>query len=102
MVWKRGCSTLVLTPEGNSYRLITKILISRTPIRTLRETSHGWKSLVVWVQGGGIVSGYESELRFNGTTYPISPANPPAVRLTEEVAGDTVIDSTADSKPLFP
>src|SRR5439155_16099022 len=65
-----GCTTLVLVRDGDSWKILTKITITRPPIRALKTTSNGWRSIAVWVQGGGIQPGYESELRFNGKTYP--------------------------------
>lgn len=101
-----GCPTLVLAREGSSYRVVTKISITRPPVRVLTARSHGWHSLAVWVDGGGIQQGYEAELRFDGNTYPISPANPPARRLVGKAPGQVVIPATAsdvrNGKPLYP
>src|SRR5579884_3649184 len=55
-----GCNTLVLARSGNSWRVVAKITITRPPIRVLDETSHGWHSIGVRVQGGGIQPGYEA------------------------------------------
>jgi len=75
-----GCTTLVLAREGDSWRTITKITNSRAPILVVPRMSHGWKSIGVWVQGGGILKGYEVELRFNSTTYPENPSLLPTKR----------------------
>src|SRR6185312_5883971 len=37
-----GCTTLILEPKGSSYRLISKISLTRLPIRVLRCTTNGW------------------------------------------------------------
>jgi len=101
-----GCNTLVLAREGSSYRVVTNITISRPPIRALSKLSHGWRSLTVWVQGGGILPGYEAELPFDGTSYPSNPSVLPARRLTQGVSGEIVLpESTNDirnGKPLYP
>lgn len=101
-----GCNTLVLTPEGSSYRIVTNIRISRPPIRVLDSVSDGWRTLTVWVVGGGIVAGYEASLPFNGTTYPPNPSVDPASPLTMEASGETVIPASAhdinNGKPLYP
>ena len=97
-----GCPTLILATERSSYRIVTKILVTRPPIRVLTSTSNGWRNLAVWVRGGGIVPGYEAELRFDGKTYPTSAANPPALRLTRKEAGETIIPSSDDGLPLYP
>src|ERR1019366_1518014 len=90
-----GCPTLVLTPKGSSYKLLSRILVTRPPIRVLAGKSYGWHNLAVWVGGGGIQPGYEAELRFDGKSYPISPANPPARHLVGAAHGEIVIPAPA-------
>jgi putative lipoprotein len=101
-----GCPTLVLTPEASSYRLVTKILVTRAPIRVLPTRSHGWRTLTALVQGGGVQPGYEAELAFDGESYPTSAANPPARPLVKRVEGEVVLPASANditrSKPLYP
>jgi len=97
-----GCPTLVVTPDGSTWRVVTKILLTRPRIRVLAATSHGWRSLTVWVQGGGIQDGYEAELRFDGKTYPANPTVPPARRLIEKMPGEVVIQEYDAAKPLYP
>jgi hypothetical protein len=90
-----GCTTLILAPEGSSYRVVTKIPITRPPIRILATKSNGWHDISVRVQGGGIIHAYEAKLSFDGKTYPSNPSIPPAQRLTEKVAGQVVVPITA-------
>jgi hypothetical protein len=87
-----GCNTLILTQHGPTWRIVTNITITRPPIRILKTMSHGWHSIGVWVQGGGIQLGYEAELRFNGKTYPSNPTAAPARRLPTTSAGEVVIN----------
>ena len=96
-----GCITLILAPNGNSWRIVAKILVTRPPIYILSDVSKGWHSIGVWAQGGGIQPGYEAELRFNGKTYPLSPFVSPARRLEGKPVGEAVILSTQDAKPLY-
>jgi hypothetical protein len=42
-----GVTTLVLAPEGASYNLITKITVTRPPIRVLSTRSNGWHDISV-------------------------------------------------------
>ncbi len=97
-----GCPTLVLSRESESYRIVAKILITRPPIRVLNDTSNGWHSISVWVEGGGIQPGYEAKLLFDGRTYPISPANAPAQRLAGKAGGEVVISSSQKETHLYP
>ena len=96
-----GCNTLILTPHGNSWRIVAKILVTRPPIYVLSDVSKGWHSIGVWAQGGGVQPGYEAELRFNGKTYPVSPFVSPARRLEAKPVGEVVIPSTQDAKLLY-
>ena len=95
-----GCNTLVLARDGTSWRIVATITITRPPIRVLPDTSNGWHSIGVWVQGGGIQPGYEVELRFDGKTYPKNPSVPPARRL-EKSTGEIVIPSAENGTPLY-
>ena len=96
-----GCTTLVLAPKGSSFKVVTKIFITRPPIRVLTTKSHGWYDIAVRMQGGGIIHPIEGKLSFNGRTYPISPDMPSARRLKEKVAGEVVIPLEAEGKPLY-
>lgn len=91
-----GCVTLVLTPAGRSYQLVGKILATRPPIRVLRRSDHGWRALTAWVAGGGILTEYEAELRFDGKRYPISAAPPTSPRLSGKPDGAVVIPASAN------
>lgn len=91
-----GCRTLILADHGTSWQTITHITISRPPILVLPSTSHGWRSIAVWVQGGGAQPGYEAELRYDGKTYPSNPSMPPARRL-KSATGDIAIRTLPSS-----
>jgi hypothetical protein len=86
-----GCTTLILVRDADSWRLLTKIPITRPPLRVLTRRSNGWRNLGVWVQGGGIQPGYEAELLFDGKTYPTNPSMPPARPLVGKAKGEAVI-----------
>ena len=86
-----GCTMLILEQNGDSWRLLTEVSITRPPIRVLRTKSNGWRNVGVWVQGGGIQPGYEAQLRFDGKTYPTNPSTAPARPLKGKVRGETLI-----------
>ena len=97
-----GCRTLVLTPQNSSYRVVAQILITRPPIRVLSGSSHGWRNLGVWVQGGGIQPGYGAELQFDGKSYPSNPSMPPARPLAANATGQIVVPRGVDGTLLYP
>jgi hypothetical protein len=86
-----GCTTLILVRNGDSWKVLTRITITQSPIRVLTTESNGWRSIAVWVQGGGIQPGYEAELRFDGKTYPTNPSVAPARHIVGKAEGKVVI-----------
>ena len=72
-----GCPTLILVPLKSSFRIVSRIGITRPPIRVLESKSNGWHDITVWVQGGGIQPGYEADLPFDGESYAPNPTVPP-------------------------
>ena len=97
-----GCTMLILAADGSSYRVISRIPITRAPIRVLTVTSKGWRDIGVWVQGGGIQPGYEADLPFDGSGYPTNPSAPPARRLGADTEGEVVLSATDEGTPLYP
>jgi hypothetical protein len=95
-----GCTILVLSPTSSDYKLISKITIARPPVRVLSTTSNAWHDISVLVQGGGIQPGHYAKLPFNGKTYPSNPSVPPAQPITQNAAGEIMIDSTAAETAL--
>lgn len=86
-----GCSTLVFTPAGAGHRLVATIAVSRAPIRVGAERSHGWRSLVVRVGGGG-ARPHDVALAFDGSSYPSNPTVAgPHVTTTNAADADLVI-----------
>jgi len=96
-----GCTTLVLVPNNSSYKIVSRIVTTRPPIRVLVTKSNGWHDLSVRVQGGGILRAYEAKLSFNGKSYPFSPSSPRAQRLVGKVAGQVLVPLGAEGTPLY-
>jgi hypothetical protein len=96
-----GCNMLVLKRSGDSWRVVGHTTVTRAPIYILASSSHGWRNIGVWVQGGGVQPGYEAELSFDGKAYPSNPALPPARRLDAEPVGELVIAAGQNAMPLY-
>jgi hypothetical protein len=96
-----GCNLFILRKNGNSWKVVTSVTITRPPVRELNGTSNGWHNIGVQVGGGGIIDGYDAELRFNGKSYPRNPTVPPARRANKDATGKVIIPSFANAKPLF-
>jgi hypothetical protein len=95
-----GCTTLILAPRASSCKVISVVTVTRLPIRVLTTKTNGWYDISVWVEGGGIQTGYEAKLRFDGKTYPRNPTVRPAQPLRPGIAGEIVIPSEASLMPL--
>jgi hypothetical protein len=93
-----GCNTLILASKDSSYGVVTKILITRLPIRVLATKTNGWHDITVRVQGGGVIRAYEAKFSFNDKTYTYISSTR---RLTEKVSGKVVVPLTAEGKPLY-
>lgn len=96
-----GCQMLILALDGTSYRVVTNTTITRLPIRVLDTKSNGWHDISVFVAGGGIRPGYESELYFDGSTYPSNPSVPPARPVADKVRGKIVVPVMRKDMPLY-
>jgi hypothetical protein len=96
-----GCTMLILAPEGTSYRVVTKTMVTRLPIRILATKSNGWHDISIVARIKGVEPLYEAILPFDGKTYPISPSVAPAHRLNAKVAGKIVIPLAAKEKLLY-
>src|SRR5436305_769943 len=88
-----GCHTVIFSPQekGKGYRLVTVIELTRPPIVAAKSKTKGWRDLIVFVQGGGILEGYNMLLPFDGASYPESPFLDPARRFQGKVHGEVLI-----------
>lgn len=95
-----GCTMLVLVPDNSSYKIVSRTVATRPPIRVLASKSHGWHDIAVWSQWDG-EHAHEVKLSFNGTSYPFSTSSPRAQRIVGKVAGEVVVPSTSEGTPIF-
>lgn len=84
-----GCTTLIFTPKGQDYRLVSEHSLVHDPILVTPEKTAGWKNLVIRVGGGGIKPQY-SRLRFNGRTYS-KPSVESAVAPNSTLTGIAIV-----------
>ena len=96
-----GCNTLVLDQSNGIWKIVATISITRLPIRILKGTSHGWRNIGIWVQGGGIQPGFEAELRFDGKTYPKNPTALPYRQSSSRLEGEVAIMANQPSLALY-
>lgn len=95
-----GCTMLILKPADSSFKVLGRVTIVQLPIRVLRSMHNGHPDIGVYVQGGGILSGYEAVLAFNGKRYPSNPSTPPARKATTTL-GKVIVGTADDSVPLY-
>jgi len=97
-----GCPVLVFTPAADGYRLVSRITVVQPPVRLSPRSSQGWRNLVVGVGGGGMGAG-NTELKFDGTSYPTNPTVPPAEPVADLAGSEVLIAEFAsfnDGKPV--
>ena len=87
-----GCPTLVYTPDGANYTLVSTIGLTRPPIRLSPRSSSGWRNLIVEIGGGGGRSGH-AEVVYRGGGYLENPTVAPTRRITDLAGAETVIDA---------
>lgn len=96
-----GCTLLILTFEGSSYKVISRIPATGLPIRRLLTTSRGWHDLAVWRRGGG-VQGHEERLRFDGQGYWWDSSDSAGAPTVENLRGKIVLSYKDRESPLYP
>jgi hypothetical protein len=97
-----GCHMLVLTEKGSSYRVVAEIPGVKLPIRVLGSKSHGWRDLSVFIQGGGVLDGYEEKVKFNGSTYTEEPSETTDKRPRQQMKGTTILSGNDKEVQLYP
>lgn len=95
-----GCTMLILEPIGSSFKVLGRVTIVQLPIRLLPSMANGHPDIGVRVQGGGVRSGYEAVLSFDGASYPTNPSIPPARKYTA-ARGEVIIATTEGGVPLY-
>ena len=97
-----GCTTLVFTQDGSSYKLISTIPATRVPIRVLEAKSFGWRNLSIWAVGGGIFVGYEELVEFNGHGYSKDASDADEQHPVRKMRGRVVLSSRSKAVTLDP
>ena len=72
-----GCTLYVLSPAGQSYRILDEISVARLPIYQLPVGDDGWAELGVSVGGGGMEGGVMA-VPHDSAGYADNPTVPPA------------------------
>jgi hypothetical protein len=91
-----GCTTLIFTPRGQDYRLVSRLTLVNDPILVTPQKTLGWKDLVLLVSGSG-ARGQYTRLRFNGRTYPDNPSVQPAVTSNSTLTGIALVADASSS-----
>ena len=75
-----GCTLVIVSPRGRSYRMVMRSTVTQPPIRLLPTVTHGWHVIgaTVW-EGRGRPD--VVRMRFNGRRYPNNPTMLPATSL---------------------
>ena len=82
-----GCTLLAFRQVRGKFVLASRITVIQTPIRVLPESTHGWKTLIVYSKGRGNVL-----LRFDGNRYPLNPSMQPVATEAQVKASTMVLN----------
>ena len=93
-----GCSLVVLTPSGKSWRSIGQTSVTQLPVHRLLTKKDGWNDLAVGVSGGGATP-HIALLRFSGGRYPSNPSTQPILNRLPEGARELIADDAAALTP---
>ncbi len=85
-----GSTSLIFEENEDVYRLISRITLARNPIIVSDNKTNGWKDLIMYVSGGGIEPFY-SQIKFDGSKYPINPSVQPSVEAGTIIKGKAII-----------
>jgi hypothetical protein len=96
-----GCNLYIMERHRTSWRTVSTISVAWPDVRLLATSHHGWRDIGVFVHGGGIVHGYEAQLRFDGIAYPANPTIWPARPERHESQGRVVIAARDRGRRLF-
>ena len=86
-----GCALLILNDMGSSYEVIGSVIRVHRPVRLLEEARNGHPIFGVWVQGGGILPGFEQAIAFDGQRYPHVPEDELSWRAASDARGTVLI-----------
>jgi hypothetical protein len=81
-----GCTLEVFRGTTDGFSFVSGSTLCRAPIRVTRETSHGWRTLIVATKRGGDVL-----MRFDGRRYPLDPSLQPKAPGLQSGAATTLL-----------
>lgn len=94
-----GCSVLLFQKLIGRYKLINNFGPTRNPVVVSQNKTNGWRDLIFYNVGGGIINGYYSVCRFNRRAYPENPTvEDEAPRLKTRMKGSEYLVGDATEK----
>lgn len=82
-----GCTLMVFENLGDNYQLISKSSVTSTPISVAKTETNGWKDLIVWSRGAGLVV-----MTFDGNKYPHNPSLEPSASKSQIAEARLVLE----------
>lgn len=71
-----GCTLYVMKASNDDFESVSEIRPVRTPLTVGESRSHGWRDLILRIDGRWSHS-HDVALRFDGMTYPSAPEGEP-------------------------
>jgi len=81
-----GCTMLIFRGAADRFTFVSRSTLVGLPIRVSPETTHDWKTLIVYTKGEGDVV-----MRFDGKQYPPNPSKERAATASQIAGAKTVL-----------
>lgn len=95
-----GCPLIVLTREGDGWRHVGHVTITKLPVGVLETSTNGWRDLVSRAAAGAFDSHWFRRIPFQGETYAANPTAPPAERLAHDPQMTILINEQSATYPI--
>jgi len=96
-----GCGILIVKPIGRSFREVDDIGGCWPPFTMLPRRHKGMPDIGIWIQGGGVLPGYQTSVSFNGKRYAYTQGFPPKHRIAR-ASGKVLIPDEIPRLSLYP
>lgn len=86
-----GCTLVILGKTNTGFEILGRTNTVKLPITLLGRDHRGYPEIGVWVQGGGVVAGYQAKLTYENGSYPRTPSTAPAQYVGKISEGQVLI-----------
>jgi len=85
-----GCQMVVFAADDEGFTPMAAVAPVRGPLMVSDKETNGWRDIIVRVSGRQHIETKDVALRFDGRTYPQSPAQQPAIYASSIARGTEI------------